>query len=298
MSRLQDTYSTINIRRLTGNIGAVVEGIDAASDLRSKTVSEIRRALFTHKVIFLRKQKLTYDDQVSFARRFGDLTLGHPIFRAPEKQPFLRVFDSLNGTRANHWHTDLTFLDRPPSIALLYSVVVPEIGGDTIWANSATTYAGLPSDLRDLVDRIRIVHSNDSDYIDDTVDSGRLDYISEIYEAEHAAVQIHPETGERILVVGGFAKRVVGYNPQSSRDLLRMLQDYLTKPEHSVRWKWEVGDLAIWDNIATQHYAVCDYGSAHRRNERVTIAGRTPVGVDGRPSVMVRGVSPEYCKQR
>ena len=93
---------------------------------------------------------------------------------------------------------------------------------------------------------------------------------------------MHPETGERSLVLGGFADTVVGLGPQASRDLIRILQDYVTRPDHTVRWRWRAGDLAIWDNRATQHVAVVDYGKAHRRAERVTVAGPVPVGVDGR----------------
>lgn len=149
-------------------------------------------------------------------------------------------------------------------------------------------YETLPPELRDLVDRVRIEHSNDSDYTDDTV-AGRRDYITTAFETEHPAVHVHPETGERVLLLGGFARRVVGFTAQASRDLMRMLQDHITRPEHTVRWRWQPGDLVIWDNRATQHYAIYDYGAAHRRGERVTVAGTVPVGVDGRPSVVLQG---------
>ena len=112
--------------------------------------------------------------------------------------------------------------------------------------------------------------------------------MSTVYKTEHPAVRIHPETGEKSLVLGGFAQSVVGLGPQASRDLIRILQDYVTRPENTVRWQWRVGDLAIWDNRATQHVAVYDYGDAHRRGERVTVAGPVPVGPDGRASRAAR----------
>jgi alpha-ketoglutarate-dependent taurine dioxygenase len=107
-------------------------------------------------------------------------------------------------------------------------------------------------------------------------------------------VRVHPETGERSLVLGGFARTVAGFSPQASRDLIRVLQEYVTRPEQTVRWQWRVDDLAIWDNRATQHYAIFDYGTEHRRGERVTVAGPTPVGVDGRPSVALKGNASAY----
>jgi taurine dioxygenase len=171
--------------------------------------------------------------------------------------------------------------------------VVPPVGGDTIWANTVTAYQSLPPALRELADRLRIVHSNDSDYTDDTV-AARGDYISTRYEAEHPAVRIHPETGERSLLLGGFARSVVGYSPAASRDLIRVLQEHVTKPEQTVRWHWRPGDLTIWDNQATMHYAIYDYGGEYRRGERVTIVGEVPVGVDGRPSRVVSGDTSAY----
>jgi alpha-ketoglutarate-dependent taurine dioxygenase len=277
---------TIGTHRVAGNIGAVVTGIDVGGAVSDEDVNAIRRAILEHKVVFLRDQSLTYDRQVTFGQRLGELTPGHPIYGAPEDKPFLREFDSRHGTRANHWHTDLTFLDRPPALAVLHAVVVPPVGGDTMWANAVTAYETLSPDLQAVADRIRIVHSNDSDYTDATV-TGRRDYLAKMFEADHPAVHVHPETGERSLLLGGFARRVVGLPPQASRDLLRVLQDHATVPEHTVRWQWRPGDLALWDNRSTQHYAILDYGEAHRRCERVTVAGGRLVGVDGRPSSSV-----------
>ena len=157
------------------------------------------------------------------------------------------------------------------------------MGGDTIWANTVTAYESLPAELRDLTDRLRIVHTNDHDYAavysrgerdDAALQARRKEFVSTVYETEHPAVRVHPETSERSLVLGGFARTVTGFSPQASRDLIRILQDYVTHPEQTVRWRWRVGDLAIWDSRATQHYAIFDYGTEHRRGERVTVAGR------------------------
>jgi alpha-ketoglutarate-dependent sulfate ester dioxygenase len=297
------THVQIGVRRLAGNIGAEITGVDTGTELGDDTIAQIRRALLEHKVVFLRDQSLNYRRQVAFAERLGPLTLGHPTLASPPDQPLLEEIDSAKGTRANHWHTDVTFVDRPPAFTLLHGVVIPPVGGDTLWANTVTAYQSLPAELRDLADRLRIVHTNDYDYaavygrgerVDPAVTAQRQEFVSTVYETEHPAVRVHPETEERSLVLGGFARSVAGYSPQASRDLIRILQDYVTRPEHTVRWQWRVDDLAIWDNRATQHYAIFDYGRAHRRGERVTVAGPVPVGVDGRPSVALKGDASAY----
>ncbi len=254
-------------------------------------------------MVFLRGQGLNYRRQVAFAERLGPLTLGHPTLASPPGQPLLEEIDSLKGGKVNYWHTDVTFVDRPPAFTLLHAVVIPPLGGDTIWANTVSAYQSLPSELRELADRLRVVHTNDFDYARTTIRGGPVDpgaeaahaeFISTVYETEHPLVRVHPETSERSLVLGGFARTVLGFTPQASRDLIRLLQEYITRPEQTVRWRWREGDLAIWDNRATQHYAIADYGHAHRRGERVTVAGPVPVGVDGRPSVALKGNASAY----
>ena len=291
------------LTKLAGNIGAQISGIDAGDALSDDVVAQIRQALLDHKVVFLRDQNLDYARQVAFAERLGPLTLGHPTLASPPGQPYLEEIDSRRGSRANHWHTDVTFVDQPPAFTLLHAIVIPAVGGDTIWANTVTAYESLPGDLRDLADQIRIIHTNDHDYaevtgrqarIDPEVAARREEFVSTVYETEHPAGRVHPETGERSLVLGGFARAVTGFPPQTSRDLIRILQDYVTRPEQTIRWHWRAGDLAIWDNRATQHYAIYDYGSEHRRGERVTVAGPVPVGVDGRPSVSIKGQAAAY----
>jgi alpha-ketoglutarate-dependent sulfate ester dioxygenase len=297
------TTTSIGVRRLAGNIGAEITGVDTGAAPDDETVAAVRQALLEHKVVFLRDQILDYPRQVAFAERLGTLTLGHPTLESPPGQPLLEEIDSHKGGRANHWHTDVTFVDRPPAFTLLHAVVIPPVGGDTIWANTVTAYASLPAELRDLADRLRIVHTNAHDYaavygrgerVDVALARAQEQFVSTVYEAEHPAVRVHPETSERALVLGGFARTVLGFSPQASRDLIRLLQDYVTRPEQTIRWQWREGDLAIWDNRATQHYAIFDYGTAHRRGERVTVAGPAPVGIDGRPSVLLRGDASAY----
>jgi alpha-ketoglutarate-dependent taurine dioxygenase len=293
----------LRVERLAGRIGAEISGVDTGDQLDDETIEEIRQALLAHRVVFFRDQSLNYERQVAFAQRLGPLTLGHPTLPSPESQPFLEEIDSAKAAPANSWHTDVTFCDRPPAFTLLHGVVMPEVGGDTIWANTVLAYQRLPKELRALAETLRIVHTNTHDYAkpssreeaaNSVISAHRRQFVSKVFRTEHPAVRMHPETGEHSLVLGGFAETVVGLGPQASRDLIRILQDYVTRPEHTVRWRWRAGDLAIWDNRATQHVAVFDYGKAHRRAERVTVAGPVPVGVDGRESVALEGDASEY----
>ena len=288
----------LEVSPVTGTIGAELSGVDLAQQLDAETVADIRRALLEHQVVFFRDQALDYESQVAFARRFGTLTLGHPTIQSPPEQPLLEEVDSASGAPAADWHTDVTFLDQPVSFTFLRGVVIPEVGGDTVWANTVNAYETLSPELRELADGLRIVHTNV--HPDTRIDGGRAElhpewaesarqFASTIYKAEHPAVRVHPETGKRALLLGGFALRVVGYPNELSRAVIRTFQDAVTRPENTVRWHWRVGDLAIWDNRSTQHCAVVDYGNARRRCERVTVAGETPVGVDGRPGVALRG---------
>jgi len=288
---------TLQVTPITGTIGAQLSGVDLSAELSDETIADIRAALLQHRVVFFRGQDLDYGQQVAFARRFGPLTLGHPTIKSPDDMPLMEEVDSATNAPAADWHTDVTFLDQPVSFTFLHGKVMPAVGGDTVWANTANVYKYYLSDeLRAIADGLRVIHTNSPK--DARIDQGHtnpawekkgLEFVSTIYRAEHPMVTVHPETGERALLLGGFAHRVVGLPADLSRALIRTMQEYVTRPENTVRWQWNVGDLAIWDNRATQHCAVVDYGRARRRAERVTVAGAPTVGVDGRPSVQLKG---------
>jgi taurine dioxygenase len=198
---------------------------------------------------------------------------------------------------ANSWHTDVTFVDRVPAISVLRGVTLPAYGGTTNWANTVTAYESLPVPLKALVDNLWALHTNAYDYARDTESGGedadsdfsRQEFESIHYETEHPVVRVHPETGERSLVLGHFVKKFVGLNSSESSALFKVLQDRVTKLENTVRWTWEHGDVAMWDNRATQHYAVADFDDQPREMRRITVAGDVPVSVDGRSSVVVSG---------
>jgi taurine dioxygenase len=291
----------IAIEQVAGSIGAIAHDVDLASDLSDQVIADIRVALLSHRVLFFRDQhQLDADAQARFAARFGPLTTAHPTVPALEEHPHVLDLDySRSASRANVWHTDVTFVDRPPFGSILRAVTIPDVGGDTVWANTVAAYEHLPADLQRFADGLRVVHSNAFDYAALTDRSEAHQqyaavFTSTVYETEHPVVRVHPETGERALLIGGFARHIRGLGSSESADLLRILQHHVTTLEHTVRWKWRAGDVAFWDNRSTQHYAIADYGDRSRRLQRITVAGEVPVGVDGRESVSIRGDSSPY----
>ena len=286
------TTTRISVTRLAGNIGAELSGVDAGDVLSDAAIGAIRDALLDHKVVFLRDQHLDYSRQVAFAERLGPLTLGHPTLASPPEQPFLEEIDSRKGGRANHWHTDVTFVEAFPQFSVLRGVVIPDLGGDTVWANTAAAYANLPEPLRVLADSIWGSFTNAYDYAGtrETVTADHLDYHekvirSTVFRTDHPIVQVHPLTGERALILGNHLDKLIGFNAADSRRLFDIFEDHITKPENTVRRNWAAGDVAIWDNRATQHKAVDDYGDEPRVVRRVVIAGPVSVGIDGRNGV-------------
>jgi alpha-ketoglutarate-dependent taurine dioxygenase len=290
------------INKVGGRIGAVVEGVRLGNDLDAATVAEVRAALLEHKVLFFRGQHHLDDDgQIAFAELLGPLTTAHPTVNTGSAR--VLSVKATRGMAANSWHTDVTFVDRVPAISVLRAVTLPAYGGTTNWANTVTAYDGLPTPLKALVDRLWALHTNAYDYARDT-ESGeddddsnftREEFESIHYETEHPVVRVHPETGERSLVLGHFVKKFVGLNSSESSALFKVLQDRVTKLENTVRWTWEPGDVAMWDNRATQHYAVADFDTQPREMRRITVAGDVPVSVDGRSSIVREGNADHYA---
>ncbi|KWW97730.1 taurine dioxygenase [Carbonactinospora thermoautotrophica] len=294
--------SDFDVRRIGGRIGAEIVGVDLNIDLDESIVREINAALLEYKVLAFRGQRLDDAAQIRFASRFGELTTAHPTLPSADGQPHVLPVDGEGGVRSNSWHTDVTFVARPPKITTLRGIVVPPYGGNTLVANAAAAYQDLPDELRELADRLWAVHTNDR-YHDYPVPKSasprylehRKLFTSRKYQTVHPVVRVHPETGERGLFIGSFAQRIVGLSGTESRDILRLLQSYVTRPENVLRWRWEPGDLIIFDNRITQHYAPDDYGDLPRLLHRVTVAGDLPVGVDGKTSYVIEGdEAPHY----
>ncbi len=288
--------SPLDIVPVAGRIGAEIRGIQLSGDLDEVTVAAIRTALVRHKVIFFRDQT-SLDDaaQEAFAERIGQ-PVAHPTVPVAEGSRFLLELDSREGYAASSWHTDVTFVPAYPEASILRAITVPQAGGDTLWANGVTAYEELPDGLKTLVDGLWAVHTNDYDYAGafanapaERVRQHKSVFASTVYETEHPVVRVHPESGERALLVGHFVKKFVGLNAADSQRLLAILQDHITKPENTVRWRWRAHDVAIWDNRSTQHRAIADFGLQRRTLRRATVAGDVPIAIDGRRS---RAIAP------
>ncbi|MFE3526034.1 TauD/TfdA dioxygenase family protein [Streptomyces sp. NPDC059161] len=289
-----------SIRKLTGRIGAVVEGVDFTAPPDPSTIRTLRQALNEHKAIVFDHVHLDNAGQERVAGWFGDLTTAHPNVPAAEGTTNVLAVDS-ETSKANEWHTDVTFVVNPPQVTTLRSIVTTPYGGETLIGNAAAAYRDLPEPLRALADSLRVVHTNQYDYARTSATSALREeydrvFVSTPYETEHPLVRVHPLTGERGLFIGGFAKRIVGLSGSESVDLLRILQSYVTRPENILRWTWAPDQLLIFDNRITQHYAVDNYDDHPRRLNRVTVAGEVPVGIDGRRSEPLVGDASHYSK--
>ncbi|WP_433604575.1 TauD/TfdA dioxygenase family protein [Dactylosporangium sp. CA-139114] len=267
--------------------GAEVFGVDLhrATD---ESIADIRAALVEHKVLFFRDQQLDDDGQVRLGRRLGELTASHPVVGGvDEAHPEIYALDSADGGFADVWHTDVTFMRRPPLGSILRAVTLPPTGGDTSWADSQLAYESLAAPVRRLADELTAVHDGNREfgYYLAQRRGGRGsewdgEVVTRLDPVEHPVVRVHPETGRRGLFVNpGFTSHIVGVSEAESRGILDLLYAHLTKPEHIVRHRWRVGDVAMWDNRSTAHYANRDYGTAHRVMHRITLRGDIPSGV-------------------
>ncbi|GAB2642280.1 TauD/TfdA dioxygenase family protein [Nocardia goodfellowii] len=295
------SVDSATVVKLGSRIGARIDGVRLSGALDAETVALIQDALHEHKVIFFRGQdQLTEDGQYEFAELLGAPTTPHPTVTSKGVKSL--PIDSEYG-RANSWHTDVTFVDRIPKASILRAVHLPSYGGSTTWASTVAAYESLPAPLKALVENLRARHTNAYDYAADRSDQHaagaqgqayRAEFESTYYETEHPVVRVHPVTGERALLLGHFVKNFVGLSTAESQALFQLLQHRVTKLENTTRWNWQLGDVAIWDNRATQHYAVDDYDAQPRRLTRITLAGDIPVGVDGTRSTVIAGNAEHY----
>jgi alpha-ketoglutarate-dependent sulfate ester dioxygenase len=286
--------STLTVTQLGSRIGARIDGVQLAGDLDTDTVERIRNALLLHKVIFFRDQHQLDDaQQHAFAARIGT-PIAHPAMQQ-ENMPIITPINSDYG-KANRWHTDVTFVANYPAASILRAVTLPSYGGSTLWASTAAAYQALPEPLKHFTENLWAVHSNRYDYIappeaqTDEQTSHRARFEKVDFRTEHPVVRVHPETGERTLVAGYFVRGFVGMDNYESQTLLELLQRRITMPENTVRWNWAPGDVAIWDNRATQHRAIDDYDDQYRLMHRVTVQGDVPVDVHGQRSRVISGV--------
>ena len=292
----------IAVHPLTGHIGAVIEGPGLSRRLPAEVVDEILAALSRWKVVFFRDQPLTHAQHVALASAFGAPTIGHPVFGFVEGYPQIySVARDRFATRHTGeplirpwtgWHTDVTAAVNPPAASILRGDVIPPYGGDTFWTNLATAYEALSPTLRGFVHTLRGVHAFSAPEGQIGTESFRAQNIRRPLVSEHPLVRVIPETGERVLFVSpSFLKRITGLSPRESQQILELLFEHITRPEFTVRFRWQPGSIAFWDNRTTAHLAPRDIYALDfdRQLYRITLKGEVPVGVDGRASTAIEG---------
>ena len=275
----------MKIDRLSPALGAVISGIDLNAALNDEAQQGLQAALVEHQVLFLRQQFLQAEQQRDVAKLFGDLHI-HPIYPAHERVAEVMVLDShKQDLRDNElWHTDVTFIQTPPLGCVLSAQQVPEFGGDTLWASSTAAYAALSKPMQALLEGLSASHDIRKSFpatrfaLTDA-DAARFEKAKQDHPpVSHPVVRTHPVSGKKGLFVSeGFTTHINELTEAESEALLRFLFAHATHPNFQVRWHWQAGDVAIWDNRATQHFANFDYGAAHRIMHRATVLGDKPV---------------------
>ena len=276
----------MQVERVTPAIGAEITGIDLSSKLDQATLDEIYRTLLDCLVIFFPDQNLSAAEQLEFAKTFGPIDKPHAVYRHVGGYPQVTLLESdaneVPGT--DEWHSDLTFYPNPPFAAILHAREIPPNGGDTLWASMYAAYDALPSAMKTLIEELEAIHDPGTfknQFLGAERNIAALNAaMSTVGSAVHPIVKINPMTEKAYLYVNAsFTRHVVDVSEQESNRLLHYLCDHIDQPEFQVRHRWREGDVTIWDNRVTQHYAVADYFPQYRRMHRVTVVR------DGRDSV-------------
>ncbi|HNP56621.1 MAG TPA: TauD/TfdA family dioxygenase [Gordonia sp. (in: high G+C Gram-positive bacteria)] len=275
----------LDVVRLGPRFGAELRGIDVTT-ADDGQIALLREALVEFKVIVLRDQHITDAQHVQLAQRLGETTIGHPVWDSGDVPDEVFTLDSTDNGFADEWHTDVTFMPRPPAGSVLRPIVLPSTGGDTNWADGELAYESLSPQLRGVADELYAYHDGEREF--GYYLRQRRGGVGNVWEGKqvtalvptrHPVVRIHPETGRKALFVNpGFTSYIEGVSDAESRGLLDIFYAHLTKPEHIVRHRWTLGDIVLWDNRNTLHYANRDYLPERRVMHRVTLRGDEPVG--------------------
>lgn len=280
-----ETAVGLELRPLSGSLGAEVHGIDLGTELSDAQVAAIRSALVQHHVLAFRNQELSPEQQMGFGRRFGDLDT-HPFVEGNRDHPEVLDIITEPADRLNFgggWHTDVTFLEEPDLGSILYALEVPPVGGDTLFANQHMAYDTLSETMQGMLEGLTAIHTAAMQYSpgglstkSNAMETKNADRATET--VEHPVVRTHPETGRKGLYVNrAFTARIRGLRAEESRAMLDFLCDHAVKEAFTCRLSWEPGTLAMWDNRSVQHYALHDYAGHRRVMRRITVKGDRPV---------------------
>jgi taurine dioxygenase len=277
------SYRTLQVRRIAGALGAEIEGADLAKPLGDEQAAEIRRAWLDNLVLFFRDQPLTPDQFLAFARRLGT-PIEYPFVKGIDGFPEIIEVKKLEHERINFggiWHSDTAYLTEPPMASMLLAREVPPVGGDTLFANMYLAYDSLSNGMKRLLADLRAVNSSARADVtrtrEDRVKTGGREAARTEYVAEHPVVRTHPETDRKALYVNiAHTARFVDMTEEESAPLLSYLYQHQVRPEHTCRFVWRPGSLALWDNRCVQHNPINDYHGYRRLMHRITLAGDTP----------------------
>jgi taurine dioxygenase len=275
---------SLTITPLSSALGAQIRGVDISQPLNAEQRDAIEQALLKHQVLFFREQPITPQQQARFAANFGDLHI-HPIYPNVPEQPEVLILDTAEtDVRDNAiWHTDVTFLPTPALGAVLSAKQLPEFGGDTLWASGIAAYEALLEPMKALLKGLTATHDFTKSFPLERFGSTPED-LARWEETRrknpplsHPVIRTHPVSGRLSLFVNdGFTTRINELSDSESEAILRLLFAHATRPEFTIRWRWQENDVAFWDNRVTQHYAVDDYRPQRRVMHRATVLGDVP----------------------
>ena len=277
-------YETLTARRVAGSLGAEIEGADLSKPLAEKQFTELNDALLCHQVIFLRGQQAMDDEaHLAFAQRFGELSV-YPIVKVLGGDQALEVIEDSEESPpgADTWHTDVTWIERPPKVGILAALVIPEYGGDTLWASTTAAYDALSPVMQNLLSGLTVRHGLEESFWRRVREKAGEELCARARaqiepEVEHPLIRTHPETGRRSLFVAGdFMLGIQGMEQAESDLLLDFLMRHATQERFQMRWRWQEGDVAIWDERTTLHHALPDHYPQHRKMRRCTVDGDHP----------------------
>jgi taurine dioxygenase len=272
------SYASIEVRKVTPNIGAEIHGVDLAKGLSNQQFDEIHRALLENLVIFFRDQAIDVDQQKGFGRRFGKLHIHPAAPKGLEQHPEILVIKADENSKrvaGEEWHSDVSCDPEPPMGSILHlTTVPPDGGGDTMFANMYLAYETLSEPVRKLLEGLTAIHDGEHVFRGryGIKDAGKV-----FPRSEHPVIRTHPITGRKLLFVNrGFTTRIVQLKRHESTAILEMLYRHIETPELQCRFKWEKDSIAFWDNRCVQHRAMWDYWPHTRSGNRVTVAGDKP----------------------
>ncbi len=274
-------YKHIEVRPIAGALGAEIHGVDMARDLDDEVAGEVRQAFLDHLVIFLRDQSVTPQQQLAFARKFGE-PMEYPQLKGLPECSFVTPVVKLEHERNNFggiWHSDTTYLDIPPMGSMLLAKETPPAGGDTMFANQYLAYDALSEGLKKALDGLIGVSTSAKAEVSKTREDRMKAAGQElkVLTGEHPIVRTHPETGRKALYTSdAHTQKIEGWTEAESLPLLKYLWQHQVRPEFTCRFRWQPGSLAFWDNRCAMHNPINDYHGFRRVMHRITLKGDKP----------------------